>query len=339
MHKKHLYFRNGLILLHIIFAIFGFYTYFFNYRLSENLLIQKTLSKQLIIANSGSSSVENLLKSIQNELSSFVFSFAKISESSAIDLKSTREEFIAYMQRSQLPVNGIALYDANGALVIIENRIHIRTGEGQDFSKAEFIKYSQNPLNKGRVFISTPNIGTAGASTGKIIIIVAKPIYFGNSYKGTIAIRVLVDDFKNAFIAPLVSGTDEATFIVDSNAVLIAGNNKLLNKNLLIYAREKKWPHYKEFINKFSRAIKTNKTQDTWAFQNPDEKPQMQLVGISKIDIPGTDKDLYVVVATSKEGIISSLNALKTYGIAWLGFGVFTTILGGLIVMLLRTSE
>ncbi len=339
MSTKRSYFKNGLILLHILFAIIGVYIYLFNYRLSENILVQKTLNKQLILAKAGSFSVENLLKNVQNQLSSFIFSFAKINESSQIDKDATRAEFIGYMQRTQLPINGIALYDEKGTLSVIENRQDIRIGENQDFSQTAFIKWSKKPVNKDKTFISTPYIGTVGASVGKIIIIIAKPIYFGNTYKGTLAIRLLVNDFTNAFISPLISSNDEDTFVLDRHGVLIAGNKNLINQNLFIYAQQQNWSLHEDFTNKLELALKANTTQTTWTFQNPKEKANLLLVGVSKIDIPNTDNDLYMIVTTSKEGIIASLRPLLSYGLIWLGFGLLTTILGGLIVMLLRTSE
>ena len=335
--KQH-YYRNGLIILHILFAILGFYTYFLNYRTSENLIIQKTLTKQAIIAKAGSLSVENLLKSVKNDLSSFTFSFAKIDESASIDKDNTRATFITYMQKAQLPINGIALYDESGKLIIIENRYDIRIGENQNFSQTAFIQWSKNPLNKEKIFISTPYKATTGASVGRTILIVVKPVYFGKIYKGTLTIRLLVSNFKDAFITPLISDTDEDTFIIDSNGVLIAGNNALLNNNLFAYAQKQKWGQSIDFMNKLRMIIKNNTVQTTWNFQNQNEKPRTAFVGSSKIDIPDTDKDLYFVVTTSRDNVISSLNPLRSHGLVWLGFGLLTTVVGGIIVVLLKSS-
>ncbi len=337
--KKFRFFKMLLISLHIVFAIIGFYTYFFNYQLSQTLLLQKTQSKQTILAKAGASSIENLLKNVQNQLSSFTFSFAKINDDAPIDKDSTRGEFVGYMQRSQLPINGIALFDEYGKLAIIENRMHLRVGEDQDFSKAEFVKWSKSPENRDRSLVSGPYVGTAGASSGKIILIVAKPVYFGTRFRGTLIVRILVDDLRKTFIAPLASDAEEDSFIVNSQGVLVAGKNQLLNKNLLLYAQSKKWNGYKEFLAGFTQAIKNDRTLSTWVFQNPNEQPKNLLVVVSKIDLPNTDKDLFLVVSTPKNDILAALTPLRLYGIAWLGFGVLTTIIGSLIVLLLPTLE
>ncbi len=339
MKKKHLNLKNSLIFLHILFAIVGLYTYLALYNFSENLLIQKTLNKQLILAKTGSLAVENLIKNVQNELASFVFSFAKTDESDTIDKGATRTAFAYYMQRSQLPVSGIALFDENGTVAILENRSHIRLGEGEDFSQAVFTKWSKDPQNKGKIFISTPLLGTVGASKGKIILVIAQPLYFGSKFKGTLAIRLRVEDFTKAFVTSLLDGElSEDAFIVNTKGVVIAGKDTLLNKNLFNFARLEKWPNYQDYINKLTLALKTQQTQTIWTSKLPNEKPREMLVGVSKIDIPDTEADLYMKVATPKDGVINSLTGLKKYGFLWLGFGVLTTILGSLIVIRLQAE-
>ena len=336
--KKRRLFKNSLIFLHILFAIVGLYTYLSAYRLAENLLIQRALNKQLVLAKAGSLAVEGLLKSVQSELKAFVFSFDKSSESDIIDKDSTRAEFINYMQRAQMPINGIALFDENDKVSILENRQHIREGEGEDFSKAQFIKWSKNPENRGKVFISTPLIGTVGSSKGRIIYNVVEPLYFGNKFKGTLAIRLRVEDFTKTFVTPLFSDSTEDVFIVNTKGVVIAGKDSMLNKNLFDFANSEKWDKYQDYLNKLTLALKKTEMTTTWTSKLPNEKPREMLVGISKIDIPETDQDLYMKVATPKEGVLDSLGGLRKYGYFWLGFGVLTTIIGSLLIIRLQAD-
>ncbi|HEX8932003.1 MAG TPA: cache domain-containing protein [Patescibacteria group bacterium] len=335
MPKKHSWFRNGLIISHIITALLGFFIFIVNYQISQNLLIQNTLNRQLTLAKSGSLSAENLLKSVQSDLASFIFTFAKIPDYSPIDKDATRLAFIAYIQKSELPTTGIALYDDTGKLSIIENRYDIRTGEGMDFSKTELILWAKNPLNKGKTFISSPYIATTGGSVGKIIMVIAEPLYFGNTYKGTLAIRLLVNDFRNAYISPLISGQDDSSFIINTNGIVLAGADKLVGQNIFNYAQTQKWNDYPTFTKSLQTALKQNNTQTTWTFQYPNEKAKDFIVGISKIDLPNTDKDLYLVVLRSKDTTISPLKPILGYGLVWVGLGLLTTIIGSIAVMLL----
>lgn len=335
MKIKRYHLRNGLILLHLAFAITGSYLFLLNYRLSEAQLTQQSLNKQTILAKSGSTSIEDLLQNVQNQLSSFIFSFTQVPETASIDKKQTRLEFDSYMQRTQLPVNGVALYDENGVLVILGNRKHNLNGEGQNFSQTSYIQWSKDPAHKGKTYISTPLIGTTGASIGKIIILIEQPIYFGSAYKGTLAIKLLVDDFRIAFIDPLASDPSENSLILNNAGVVLAGNSSLLNKNLFYYAQKQKWSQYKDFMQKLNLAIKGNVSRYTWTFQNPKDKPKVFFASVRKIDIPNTDKDLYMVISSPKDSILASLKPLRIYGFSWLGLGVFVNVLGAVIAVLL----
>ncbi len=333
MKKRKLLFKNSLIFLHLIFAIVGLYTYLSAYHYAENLLIQRTLNKQVILAKAGSTAVESLLKNVQSDLNSFIFSFDKTTGNELIDTDATRAEFRNYLQRAQLPVNGIALFDEKGKVSILENREHVREGEGEDFSKAQFIKWSQDPQNKGKVFVSTPLMGVIGSSKGKIIYNMVEPIYFGNKFKGTLAIRLRVEDFTKAFITPLIADTSEDVFILNSSGVVIAGRDSILNSNLFAYAKSKKWPGYNNFINQLDLALKQKETQAAWTIQLPNDTPKEMLVGISKIDIPDTNNDLYMKVAISKTNVLESLSGLRKYGYIWLTIGVLTTIIGSFVIV------
>lgn len=336
--KNRLFLRNLLIILHILFAAIGFYLYLSNYYFSENILIQKSLTKELILAKSGSSGVENLFKSVQNELSSLIFSFVKESGNSPIDLNVTRVEFAAYIQRSQPPINGIAMYDEKGKMVILENREHIREGEGQSFSQTAYIKWSQEPTNRNKIYISTPYIGTTGSSKGKIIILVVMPIYIGDTFRGTLAVKIKINDFRTAFITPLSSDGAEDSFVLNTKGVYLAGKDSLLNLDLFAYARQKNWGKSSDFRKKLQGALNTHTTQTEWVFQSPGENPKDLLVGISLIDIPNSDQDLYLVVTSTKDNVLSSLKPLRKFGYAWLGFGLLTTIISSIIVIYLQST-
>lgn len=333
---KRYHIKNILIVLHVFSAIFAFYTYFATYKLSENLLVGKITNRQLIMAKSGSTALENLQKNIQNQLFSFKFSFAKIADDSSIDISGTRTAFASFIQKSVSPVGEIALYDSVGKLLVIENRLQTHTGENTDFSGSGFIKWSKNPVNRDKIYFSTPYKSISGATIGRNILILASPIYFGTTYKGTLSIRLLIDDFQNAFITPITLDNKVDSFIINKDFVVLAGNEGLLNQNLLTYAAKEKWPGYQNFTAELKKGITGNITQTKWNFKNPKEKTRTLLVGISKIDIPNTDKDLFLVVTSAKQDITSLLHPLRLFGVAWLGLGVVTTTIGGLILIFLK---
>lgn len=310
--------------------------YLVNYSLAENLLIQNYLLKEQTIAKAGSLSIEDLLTTVQNELNSFVFSFTQVNDYAPIDIEATRQGFKDYISKAQLPINGIAYYDQTGKLVVIEDKQHLHIGEGQDFSNTSYIQWAENPANKNTLYISTPYISVVGGSVGKTIIIVLKPIYFGNIYKGALGVRILLGDLEKAFVAPLISSAEENSFIIDSNGVVIASQANLLNKNLFTYAKKQRWERYTDFTTLLTTALRKNDTKTLWFFQNPSDTSKEYLAGISRIDIPNTDKDLFLVVSSPKENITSLLRWFRDYGYIWLGFSVIVTIIESSIIIFLQ---
>ncbi len=71
----------------------------------------------------------------------------------------------------------------------------------------------------------------------------------------------------------------------------------------------------------------------------PGEKVRSFLVGMSKIDVPNTEKDLYIVVTSSQEDVASALTPLRFYGIAWLGFGILITSTGSALILIPRYAR
>ncbi len=330
--------KNYLIFLHIAFAIIGIYIFTYNYSLSESLLIKKTLTQQAVLSKAGAISIKSFLDNVEAQLFSFAVSFAKIDESNLIDKTGVRFAFQSFLARSASPISELTLYDEAGKLLIIENREHITTGEGQDFSDKDFIIWSKNPLNSNKIYISSSYTAKAGASVGQNIIVFAAPFYFGSRYKGTFTIRILLDKFQTAFINPLNPGIDENAFIVDSDGFLRAGgDDSLINKSLISYASNIKWKNYNDFLEKFQQSIKKNDIQTTWSFQNPKEKKEkVFLISVSRVDVPNTDKDLFLIITTTKDNVSTSINNLRYFGTAWLGFGLFTTILGAIAIIFLQ---
>ncbi len=326
-----------MIFTHIIFAIIGIYIFFYNYSLSESLLTQKTFSQQATLSRSGSNSIKNFFQNVENQLFSFGVSLEKTDESSSIDRTGVRLAFQSFFQKSIGPINELALYDETGKLLVIENRERITTGEGQDYSDRDFIIWSKNSLNNNKVFISSSYTAKAGASVGKNIIVFASPFYFGTRYKGTMTIRVLLDKFQSAFINPLNPGIDENAFIIDTDGYLRAGQDSLINKNLISYANEIRWKNYEDFLDKFQQSVRKDDVQTSWDFQNPKEKsPKTLLASVSRIDVPNTDKDLFLIITTPKDTVSSSISNLRYFGTAWLGFGLVTTILGSIVIIMLK---
>ena len=326
----------GILLFHLILSVVGLLSYLSNFSNAEKYLLIYTSEKQQVTAKSATISIENYINSTRNQLRSLVFNFAKIDENTSVDLNVTRNEFVSFISANKGLVSEIAFYDDQGNLKILENAIHNKEGEGQNFNKTEFFLWSKDPKNANRIFISSPFTGKIGSSKNKVLMIIATPVYFGSRFKGTVSIRFLLQDFSNAYIYPLSTNLFDSALIVNSDGQIIAGNTYFVNKNLISYAKSKNWKQSKAFIKTFQNILKKDKADVTWVFQYPKDVPRTYLVSSSKIDIPNTDRDLYLIVSSARSEALKPVSNLRYYGSLGIWVSLAITFIGGALYIGIR---
>lgn len=320
----------AILALQVAFSLLGLYNFFFNFNLSKDFLLKQSLEAQIVLTRSGARSIETYMRNSINQL----LFLEKNDILDSPDYEKIRPVFRQFADNSDNSIADIARYDANGKLVIIENKQRIYFGEKEDFSDKNFIKWSKTAL-ENQIFITPTYIAQAGSAKGKAIIVVATPSYFSHKYSGTITIRFILNEFKKIFIDPL-GNVDEETMVIDSGGKLLIGKESLINQNLLKYGQKTNWKNSKDFVNKFKRIFSSNEGKETWFFQYPGESPKELLITYSKIDIPNTDKDLYLIITRNKPNVTSPIRPFFAYGTYWLGGGILLSFLIGLSLLFIK---
>lgn len=328
----------GILLIQTILSIWGLVNFLNDFKQTQTNLTQDTFAKQDIIVRAGALALEHFIYSIQDQLDLFVFSFAKTTPSSPIDLAGTQKEFFNFINRSAPPIAEIALYDENGKLIILENRQQNFTGVNEHFSDQDFIRWSKDPNSKGLTYITSPYISKAGWIKGSSIIAIATPLYFGNRFKGTVAIRILAKEFQSTFIETLSPLIEDSSFISDKEGTVISGDNRILALNLIDYAKASRWPGYEDFIQKYNQTLSSDRQNITWAFKYPLQNQDTYLVSSAKIDIPNTDKDLYLIVATSQKKFEQSVAPIKYYTSFWIWLIIIITFMLNSLYLVVRNK-
>ncbi|GEM_PF-2413361 len=322
----------ALLGIQLLFSLFGFYNYFFNYNLSRASLTQQFQDNELLLAKSGAKSIEVFMKNTINQL--IIFESNDIFET--FDDEKIRTLFRQFINNAEVPLIDIARYDKAGKLSIIENRKRIYVGEHEDFSDRDFIQWSKNPVNENKFYITAPYIARAGEAKGRTIMVIAIPSYFHHIHQGTITMRVGIDEFKKYFLDPL-GGNNEDIFILDADRNVVLGKKTLLNQNLIEYAKKTKWVGWQDFVDKLNESVNQTTGIATWNVQYPSERTRETLAAYSKIDLPSTDRDLTLFVTTVKPNIYTSLTPFFSYGTIWLGGSIIMTFIIGAILTLLKS--
>ncbi len=318
----------AILCFHVAFGIFGIYNYFANYTLSTHLLVQQSQDREYVLERSGANSIEYFIKNIQQQL----LILAKNESVSSIQVSAMEPILKNFVDNALSPVSGIARYNQSGKLIAIENRQRIKTGQNEDYSDYEFIQWSKDPENRSKIFISYPYVARAGASKGKIILVIATPCYNSNTYTGTLAVRFTLEEFQKTFLDPIITKED-SVFIVDGKGIVVTGNKALLNKNLFDYAKAQQWTGWQDFVKKFTLVIHSDEYKSSWSFKNPGQKTKEFLIASNRIDVTHAQRDLFLVVLIPADSINRSLDPLHWYGSFWLGASILFTISAGILFL------
>lgn len=189
------------------------------------IAIDEAQRRQLVLARSGASSIEDFIRNTTYHLKYI----SRIDAVASLDEKETRSIFNDFINGMKgTPIGGITRIDDKGIMKIVINREGIRLGEGEDFSDREYFSWAKKEENKDKVYISQPFVSRAGVNKGKTIIILVSPTYFENKFTGMVGISVPVENFSENFVKPIAIYKDFETYLLSNDRVVIAGSSPSL---------------------------------------------------------------------------------------------------------------
>lgn len=186
----------------------------------ENLIVRETQKRELAIGISQCEVIDSFIKGITTN----IFIFSKTKAVIENDHKSTEELFNSYLAEAPFPVNGLSRLDEKGIARVYVDREKILDGRNQNFSDREYFKYTKEPENKNKIYISSAFKSRAGSSKDKFVFVTAVPIYDGNNFKGTIVLATRIDRFGKQLLTMGKVGKHMKSFLISKNGQIVAAN-------------------------------------------------------------------------------------------------------------------
>lgn len=265
-----------------------------NDQIQRELLLIQTHNRQLVQARSGAQTVKLFLKDLEIQL----LTLSQVPDVVLLDEQKTRERFENLIDQAEdTPFIGIGSLDKDGKAKIITNRERMSVGEGTNFSEREYFKWAKDPLNKGKIYITSPFISQAGISKDKNVLALITPVYYNDEFNGIIIFAVLLNDFSDKFIEPLRIYQAGQSVLIQQDGLVIAGDGKLLNKNIFNYVQN---------INK--NIFSEDEGAINWVFQYPEDGAKEQIVTFKRINIDHQSWTLFII--NNKDIINSYLEPL-----------------------------
>lgn len=312
----------GIIL---VLLFLGALIYYRNWQVAQNGQILVTQQRALVLARASALAIGDFLNSRKTELLVLAESpnLASLSDKAA-----ARQQLQTLVDGlSQEPVADIVRVDKDGKLALIANKERDITGEGVDLSDREYFRWAKNPESKGKFFIGEIITPRGGAHRQEQVFNIATPVYMGKQFNGVILFGLLISQFAEKYFLPLRIHEKTQAFLVNSEGVLIEGEpvKELLGKNLLDYAKEKKWLGWESYVETITKAPQQEGVGEVFFTAPGEEKATRELVAFAPVKF--NEAKLGVLIANPWEvslSILGDFSQNQTLGIVLLFFSLLT---------------
>ncbi|MBI4100795.1 hypothetical protein HY439_03600 [Candidatus Microgenomates bacterium] len=267
--------------------------YWRNVKAVESGEIVVTQQRALILARAGSVAIADFLRSRKGELS-LLSQDREIASLSNKELIRHRFEGIVD-NLVDSPVSALLRIDKEGKIALLVNKERINSGEGGDVSDRDYFIWAQQERNQGKFYVGQPVFPRGGAHQGEMIFTLATPVFHNDQFDGVILYSFLISQFVEKYVLPLRLFEETRAFIVTDEGILIGGRIKeLFGKNLIDYAKEKKWEGWESYVSGLEKGLREEGVGE-WYFSDPNEqKSARRVVAFTPIKIDGTKISLFI---------------------------------------------
>ncbi len=312
----------GIILL-LLFL--GTLIYYRNWQAAQKGQIAATQERTLVLARASALAIGDFLNTRKTELLVLAESPNMVSLSDQAAARRQLQTLIDGL--NQEPVADIVRVDKDGKLVLIANKERNVTGEGVDLSDREYFRWAKNPESKGKFFVGETITPRGGAHRQEQVFNIATPIYSGKQFNGVILFGLLTSQFAEKYFVPLRIHEKTQAFLINNEGVLIEGEpvKELLGKNLVDYAKEKKWLGWESYVEMITKAPQQEGVGEVFFTAPGEEKATRELVAFAPVKF--NEAKLGVLIANPWEitqSILGDFSQNQTLGITLLFFSLLT---------------
>lgn len=189
---------------------------------TEQVLLEKTKTRQSIIANAGSQVIENFFDARKIKL----HYLANLEEIKTMDEAKGRKAIREFIdQIKDKPLTSIVRIDKNGKVVWSENKLHQKVEEGVDASDRSYFQWAKNQVVTGDVFLSEPVVARTGLAKGSSVIVMATPVFYKDQFNGVLTMVISTNELTERFIEPLTVSSYSQQLILEKKGKVIASHN------------------------------------------------------------------------------------------------------------------
>ena len=210
----------GFIL--VVLTTIGILLFWNASKTTEQVLLEKTKTRQSIIAIAGSQVIENFFEARKVKL----HYLANLEEIKTIDEVKGRKAIRDFIdQIKDKPLTSVVRIDKNGKVLWSENKLHQKVEEGIDASDRSYFQWAKSQTEEGLVVLSEPVIARTGIVKGSLVIVMATPVFYKGQFNGVLTMVISTNELTDRFIEPLTVSPGSQQLILEKNGQVIASHN------------------------------------------------------------------------------------------------------------------
>lgn len=207
--------------------------FWINEKEGEKQMVERLKSRELVVARAGAMSISDFLESRKEKL----LLLSMVESIQAQEEERGREVIRQFIDETKdKPLSGIARVDKEGKIVWSENADRIKVEENVDISDRSYFLWTQKQGKKGEVFISEPMAARSGIYKGKLVVVMATPVFYQDQFNGLVFIAFPVEALTERYVLPLtILSRFESMIIASDETILASSKVEMVGKKVSSY--------------------------------------------------------------------------------------------------------
>lgn len=203
----------------VIIAAIAVFFYFFVGIEARTTVKDQLLAKQEVLNRAEASNISSFFESIGNSMT--ILARLDSIKSPDANTQSVMDDFVK--QKADKVLGGIILTDTKGN-VIYNSNIKSTHDTGMSIADRDYFSWAESQPSGGKYFVGVPITSRFGGSAGQSIVVVASPVFDGNTFKGLVGTSVELDALTQEYLNVLQVSDTTDVYLIDYTGTILYNN-------------------------------------------------------------------------------------------------------------------
>lgn len=220
---------------------------------AERVMVERVKVQEQTLARAGALAIDEFFRARKTKL----LLLAEFEVIKAGREKEGREKLrLMVEQLKDGPLASVARVSQDGKSLWLDNIKHEKMEEKIDVTDRDYFLWAKEQKKPGGVFVSQPIIARSGPAKGKLVIVMASPVFYQEEFNGLVFISFPLSDLTQKYIAPLPFSPRAKSLVIASDGTIVASTiPEAVGQNALEYAKQGEQKGRQEYLAMTKEAL------------------------------------------------------------------------------------